>query len=187
MVTFVCNGCGKCCTSLGAHIKIERQLTDPDYYCRNGITSEVFPVHVQPEFVDEIDEEFTSGQWGTSGSRTGCIFMRKNPEGPGTVCAIYPTRPPICREFRCYHMVISDSHGDVAGRMVGRVDIQTTDPVLARIWNDTIRPLAVEAASRTQPDTSHSLMPSPLGSDPAWMQKVSAILASHGYRGEPVT
>ena len=187
MVTFVCNNCGKCCTSLGAYIKIERQLTEQDYYCRNGITGDVFPVHVQPEFADEIDGEFTSGKGGTSGSRTGCIFMRKNPERPGTVCAIYQTRPQICREFRCYHMVISDSHGNVAGRMVGRTDIQTADPVLARIWNDEIRPLVVEAVSRTPLDmSSHSLMPPPC-SNPAWMQKVSAILASHGYRGETVT
>ncbi|MGB8220108.1 MAG: YkgJ family cysteine cluster protein [Methanoregula sp.] len=185
MVTFDCDGCGKCCTSLGAYIRIERQLTEQDYYCRNGITDEVFPVHVQPEFADEIDEEFISGKWGTSGSRTGCIFMRKNPERPGAVCAIYPTRPQICREFRCYHMVIFDSRGGVAGRMIGRADIQTADPVLARIWIEEIRPLVIEAVSGTPPDTSH-LITLPSG-DPGWMQKVSAILASHGYRGEPVT
>jgi uncharacterized protein len=185
MVSFVCNGCGKCCTSLGAYIRIERQLTDRDYFCRNGITGEVFPVHVQPEFADEIYEEFTSGQWDGPNSRTGCIFMRKNPEGPGTVCAIYSTRPQICQEFKCYHMVISDSRGGVAGRMVGRTDIQTDDPVLARIWNDEIRPLAVKAVSGKSPDTSRPITP-PSG-DPVWIQKVSAILASHGYRGEPVT
>jgi hypothetical protein len=140
---------------------------------------------VQPGFSDEIDDEFTSGKWGTSGSRTGCIFMRKNPEGPGTVCAIYPTRPQICREFRCYHLVIVDSRGGVAGRMVGRADIQTADPDLARIWNDEIRPLDVEAVSGTPPDTSHLIAPP--SCDPVWMQKVSAILESHGYRGEPVT
>jgi len=102
MVPFVCNGCGKCCTSLGAYIGIERQLTEQDYYCRNGITGEVFPVHVQPEFADEIDEEFTSDPGNAPDSPKGCIFMRKNPEGPGTVCAIYATRPQVCREFRCY-------------------------------------------------------------------------------------
>jgi Fe-S-cluster containining protein len=186
MATFVCNNCGKCCVSLGAYMRIERQLTSGDYYCRNGITGEVFPVHVQPAFVDEIDEEFTSGSGEVPGSRTGCIFMRKNPEGPGFTCAIYPTRPPICREFRCYHMVISDSRGEVAGRMVGKTDIQTIDPVLAQIWNDKVKPLAVAAASRKPTDPFHGLISSPC-SDPAWIQKVSAILASHGYRAEPVT
>jgi len=172
MVSFVCDGCGKCCISLGAYIRIERQLAARDYYCRNGITGEVFPVHVQPEFADVIDEEFTSGQREAAGSPKGCIFMRKNPEGPGTVCAIYPTRPQICREFRCYHMVIFDSRGEIAGRMVGRADIQTSDSVLARIWKDEVKPLPCPASPR---------------SDPAWLERVLAILAFHGYRSEPVT
>jgi len=186
MATFVCNDCGKCCASLGAYIRIERQLTGGDYYCRNGITGEVFPVHAQPAFADEIDEEFTSGQWESPGFRTGCIFMRKNPEGPGTVCAIYATRPQVCREFRCYHMLIYNAGGTIAGRMVGHHDILTDDPDLARIWSDEVKPLAVAAVSPKPADRSPGLITSPC-SDPVWMQKVSAILASHGYRGEPVT
>jgi len=184
MAPFVCDGCGKCCKSLGGFFRIMRQLARGDYYCRNEITGEVFPVHVQSAFADEIDEEFTSGEWESPGSRTGCIFMRKNPDGPGVVCAIYPTWPQICREFRCYHMVIFDARGVVVGRMVGKTDIQTSDPVLARIWSDEIKPLAVAVASK-KPDPSHGLTASPC-SDPAWMQKVSALLASHGYRAEPV-
>ncbi|MFA5237861.1 MAG: YkgJ family cysteine cluster protein [Methanoregula sp.] len=184
MVHFACNGCGKCCTSLGAYIRIERQLTSRDYYCRNGITGEVFPVHVQPEFADEIDEEFTSGGTEAGGSRIGCIFMRKNPEGPGVSCAIYPTRPQICREFRCYHMVISDSKGEVVGRMVGRTDVQTADPVLARIWSDEVKSLPAPVRSDAGRPAAEPASPY---CDPAWMQRVSAILASHGYRGEPVT
>ncbi len=172
MEPFVCDGCGKCCTSLGAYIRIVRQLTEQDYYCKNGIKGEVFPVHVQPEFAEAINEEYISGHADTPGSRPGCTFLCRNPAGPGFVCAIYPTRPEICREFRCYHMVIRNSHGDVAGRMVGRADIQTSDPVLARIWNDEIKSLPYPA--------------SPC-SDPAWLQRVSAILASHGFCGEPVT
>ena len=186
MVTFVCNGCGKCCTSLGAYIRIERQLTNRDYYCRNGITGEVFPVHVQPEYADEIDEAFTSGQGDAPGSPKGCIFMRKNPERPGTICAIYATRPQVCREFRCYHLLIYDDRGTVAGRMVGHHDIQTDDPDLARIWSDEVKPLSIAVVSRKPADRSPDLISSPCN-DPVWMQKVSAILASHGYRGEPVT
>ena len=61
MVSFICDHCGKCCTSLGAYIRIERQLSEQDYYCKNTITGEVFPVHVAPEFAEEVDEDFTSG------------------------------------------------------------------------------------------------------------------------------
>jgi len=168
MEPFVCDHCGKCCASLGAYIKVERQLSEQDYYCKNMITGEVFPVHVTPGFAEEIDEDITSG---SAVSRPGCIFLRRNPGGPGQVCAIYPTRPRICREFRCYHMVIFNNMGESMGRMVGRADIQTADPVLARIWNEQVKSLPCTATP---------------GSDPGWMEQVLKILATHGYRGEVV-
>jgi Fe-S-cluster containining protein len=183
MAPFVCDGCGKCCTSLGTYIRIERQLTEQDYYCKNGITGEIFLVHVWPEFADEIDEEYTSGHADTFGSCPGCIFLCRNPAGPGFVCAIYPTRPQICREFQCYRMVIYDATGKVAGRMVGHIDIQTTDPVLARIWNDEVKSLPGPVGGDSGKTAKGSLS---LCTDPSWMRQVSAILASHGYRAEPV-
>ncbi|MFZ1898169.1 YkgJ family cysteine cluster protein [Methanoregula sp.] len=169
MVFFICDHCGKCCTSLGAYIRIERQLSEQDYYCKNTITEEVFPVHVAPEFAGELDEDITTG--AAACSRPGCVFLRRNPAGPGQVCAIYPTRPRLCREFRCYHMVIFNTRGEPAGRMVGRADIQTADPVLVRIWNDEVKPPPCPATP---------------WDEPAWVQRVYAILAKHGYRGEVV-
>ena len=65
-------------------------------------------------------------------------------------------------------MVIFNSSGEPAGRMVGRADIQTTDSVLARVWNDEVKPLPCPATP---------------WDDPAWVQRVYAILAKHGYRG----
>ena len=93
MAFFCCDNCGKCCTSLGIYIRIERQLTEQDYYCKNDITGELFPVHVQPEFAREIDEEYVSGIEATTKSRNGCVFHRRNPESPSFICAIYPSRP----------------------------------------------------------------------------------------------
>jgi hypothetical protein len=68
-------------------------------------------------------------------------------------------------------MVISDAKGAPVGRMVGRADIQTSDPVLARVWNEEVKPLPCPAAPAC---------------DPSWVERVSAILAAHGYRGETV-
>ncbi|MDD1701983.1 MAG: YkgJ family cysteine cluster protein [Methanoregula sp.] len=179
MVPFVCDGCGKCCTSLGAYIKIERQLTEQDFFCKNGITGEIFPVHVQPEFAEVVDERFTNGHADTTGSpRPGCVFLCRNPAGPGFVCAIYPTRPQVCREFRCCHMMIHNSKGAVVGRMVGNRDIQTADPILARIWSREVKSLPVPGKTASGPESPYS--------DPVWIQKANAILSSHGYRGEPV-
>ena len=49
MAEFVCDWCGKCCRSFGEFIRIERRLTERDYYCRYGINNDLVLVHVQPE------------------------------------------------------------------------------------------------------------------------------------------
>ena len=88
MVKFDCDWCGKCCASFGEFIKIEQQVTDRDYYCRYGITNEIFPVHVTPEFADAIADNFADAEpAGADQTRKGCIFSRKNPEGNDLACA----------------------------------------------------------------------------------------------------
>ncbi|MDO9324644.1 MAG: YkgJ family cysteine cluster protein [Methanoregula sp.] len=162
MVAFDCDGCGKCCASFGAFIKIERQLTGRDYYCRYGIKKELFLAHLEGEYADSQPPSPKEGE-----PAKGCPFMRKKPDGKGFACAIYTTRPRICREFRCYRMVIYHPDGQECGRIMGRNELKTLDEPLARIWKEQIVPL-------------------PHTDDGRWERSVIACLAAHGYRGEPV-
>jgi hypothetical protein len=158
MVKFECNRCGKCCRSFGEFIKIERQLSDRDYYCRYGIKNELFLAHIEGDHADTIDGK----------PEKGCPFMRKDPAGTGIACAIYATRPRICRDFRCYRMVIVNRAGLECGRIMGRNDLKTTDETLERIWKERIAPLL------------------PPHSDTRWENAVIDALAVHGYLGERV-
>jgi uncharacterized protein len=205
MAVFDCNWCGKCCQSFGEFIRIERQVTERDYFCRYGITDELFQVHVMPEFADEIEEEFEeSGGGKVVSSPQACVFSRKNPQGRGFACAIYPTRPTICREFLCYRMLIHHpASGEVRGRIIGINELRTHDEVLQAIWNDKIAHLPHPFA--TQHDSVlHSHGPGAqvahgheshihahvqgLGhaDDHEWVENVMSILATHGYMGDPV-
>jgi hypothetical protein len=205
MAKFDCDWCGKCCVSFGEFIKIERQLTEKDYYCRYGITGEIFPVHVQPEFADEIDEEFAdSDPKKTGSSRKGCIFMRKNPEGKGFACAIYPTRPNICREFECYRMLIHHQpDGEMRGKVIGINELRTHDEILAAIWNEKIAHLPhpfnnhhapAEHAHASGAPAAHGHDSHILahindlahGEDEEWVASVITVLAAHGYHADPV-
>jgi uncharacterized protein len=205
MAKFDCNWCGKCCASFGEFIKIERQLTERDYYCRYGITNEVFPVHVQPEFADEIEEEFTeSGPKGNDSTQKGCIFMRKNPEGKGFACAIYPTRPNICREFRCYRMLIHHPEsGETRGKVIGINELKTHDEILATIWNERIAHIPHPFTGHHAPSGNSPASGAPTahghdshilahihdlghGEDEEWVSAVITILAANGYHGDPV-
>ncbi len=140
MVKFECDFCGRCCASFGEFITVERQITDKDYFCRYGITHELFPVHVLPDYADKFADAFEEIQDAIKDApKKGCIFTQKNPAGPGYICMIYPTRPTICREFLCYRMLIKyHQTGEVRGKLIGINELRTQDEILAAIRKEKI-------------------------------------------------
>lgn len=203
MATFDCNWCGKCCSSFGEFIRIERQVTERDYFCRYGITDELFPVHVTPDFADEIGEEFEEFGGKVPEDHKGCVFMRKNPEGRGFACAIYETRPTICREFLCYRMLIHHpASGEVRGKVIGINELRSHDEILAAIWNDKIAHLPHPIQHHESVQHSHGpgtqvthghdahilahINDVRHADDHEWVENVLTILATHGYKGDPV-
>jgi hypothetical protein len=194
MVKFECDHCGKCCRSFGEFITIERQLSSRDYYCRFGITRELFLAHTEPEYADAIAEEYEQQEGsGEEMNRKQCIFLQKDRQSDGFTCAIYPARPRICREFQCYRMLIYNPRGELCGRVIGRNELRTTDEDLATLWKEKVAHIPPPSSSRPhQPPHKrmHKDAESPIhGShvnDSAWTGTVVAILRAHGYRGDPV-
>lgn len=173
MAEFTCDSCGKCCSSFGSFITIERQLNDRDYFCRYSLTRDLFPVHVNGEFSDEVSDRYCarSGTPSPTG-KSPCPFLCRNPEGTGFACAIYDSRPPVCREFRCYRMLIYNRDNRLIGKVIGAGEISTSDPALARLWKEQIA------------SVPHAHPPG--GNDPDWVKKVTALLAAHAFRGDAV-
>jgi uncharacterized protein len=167
MVAFDCDRCGKCCVSLGSIIKIERQLNDRDYYCRYNIDNSLFLAHVDQVFCDEIADEFANISIPAGPEKKPCRFLRKNRQGDGTVCSIYSTRPYICRDFRCYHVLICNRDGKTCGSVRGKNTLHTEDAVLRNLWEEQVVAIAY-------------------GDTAVWKKKVADILAEHGYRAESV-
>jgi Fe-S-cluster containining protein len=168
MAPFICDRCGKCCVSLGQSITIERQLNERDYYCRSKIDHAIFLAHVDEEFREEIADEFLAA--GSSPGDTGknpCRFLRRSPSGTRYCCAIYATRPKVCQDFLCYHMLIRTRDGAICGRVIGKTTLRTEDPELEQIWNVEVNPVPFTNALE-------------------WIKQVTAILAGHGYRAESV-
>jgi hypothetical protein len=69
-------------------------------------------------------------------------------------------------------MLIYNRKGEERGKVIGHNGIRTTDPALAQFWKEKV----------SQIHHAHSS----LASDPEWVGKVLAVLAAHGYRGDPV-
>lgn len=139
MARFACTRCGKCCISLGRHIRIERSLSAVQHYVRNAISGDLVPVTVHPDH-----RELYSGG---DGDAAWCPFLRKDPEGVA-VCTIYETRPQICRDFRCRTMVIYDREGNEAGYVSGTASLSSTDPVLIALWKDLAETAGTDRESR---------------------------------------
>lgn len=167
MGTFTCDKCGKCCTGLGRHIAILRQLNERDYYCRCAIDNSHFQASVDPAYREEVAEAYeTAGPVEQLQEAGRCIFLKKNADGPGFICAIHATRPAVCRGFRCYRMLIKNSAGEICGKIVGKNSLQSDDPVLDRLWKDQ-----VSAVSVADPES--------------WLKDVAAILGELGYSIDP--
>jgi Fe-S-cluster containining protein len=98
--------------------------------------------------------------------------MCKNQDGNGFTCAIHSTRPLVCREFRCYRMLIFNREGHPIGRVIGHNDIRTSDDVLTRLWKEKVVHLPHAHSS--------------CANDPEWVTMVTGILEKNGYRGDPV-
>jgi Fe-S-cluster containining protein len=155
MVEFTCTRCGKCCVSLGRHLTQERSMSPVHHYCRNGITGEIVPVTISPEYRTTYTDGERDDSW--------CPFLRKNPDETFT-CTIYDTRPRICREFRCRTMAIYTSEGRETGTVSGRKTLSTDDPELKRLW------IELTGTGNT--------------ADPAFFERLRHELARHGYRVE---
>lgn len=130
MAQFVCTRCGKCCKSLGRHIRIERSISSAQHSCRVAVTGELVPVVVHPQH----RYLFSSGEQDPA----WCPFLRKEGENRFT-CTIYETRPRLCRDFRCRTMVIYDRDGREAGYVKGRRSLVTRDPGLESAWREIPR------------------------------------------------
>ncbi len=154
--------------SLGLHITIERQLNDRDYYCRSAIDNAIFLANVDPAYRDEIADEFAdAGSDHPTHGNKSCRFLRKNQDGEGTGCAIYASRPKVCRDFRCYRMLIRNREGAVCGRVIGKNTLRTEDSALEKLWNEQVAAIPYR-------DTA------------SWLTKVTGILVDHDYRADPV-
>jgi Fe-S-cluster containining protein len=130
MAEFVCTRCGKCCISLGKHIRIERSLSPIQHYCRIGITGDIIPVTIAPEHREiHATGERDSG-W--------CPFLRRDSSGTFT-CTIHGSRPAICRDFRCRTMVIYDREEREAGYVSGKSSLTTSDSRLDGLWKELLR------------------------------------------------
>jgi Fe-S-cluster containining protein len=91
-----------------------------------------------------------------------CPFLRRDPEKETAVCTIHDSRPGICREYRCWRLLVVDERGRRAGRVKYRNTLRSDDTVLRDLWARYIQP--IETADEA-----------------AWEEEVRRLLGRAGY------
>lgn len=136
MAEFTCTRCGKCCISLGRHIRITKSTSQFSHTLHVKVSGETRPVLVEPGYRDLF-----LSRSAPSYENGWCPFLRKTGDGIH-VCTIYSSRPLICRSFRCCTLRIFDGAGREIGKVKGRRSLSTDNPDLERIWAEEILPFS---------------------------------------------
>ncbi|HMK15491.1 MAG TPA: YkgJ family cysteine cluster protein [Methanomicrobiales archaeon] len=158
MAVFECSRCGLCCMNFGELIRIERELSDIEFYCRFLVTNELFRARVMPEwreaFADTAEVD-AHPAW--------CRFLRRSPDGRGYVCTVHDSNASICKDFRCCVMRIYDRAGTQVGKVGGNRSLFSENEELKQIFREKVMDL--EAPSLRE-----------------WLARAAGALTSAGYR-----
>lgn len=127
---FECSQCGECCSHLGLVFQIIEQRGDYAFLLRNQYTGATHQVSVSPGLYHLYDNRQIFEE-----RPEACPLFRFNPDTGLYYCTVHLTRPDICREYGCWRFLITDGHGNRAGRIMGTRHLHTEDPGLRQLWD----------------------------------------------------
>jgi uncharacterized protein len=156
-VVFECQQCGECCHHMGQVHAIKEIHGRFSFLINNEYTGEKTAVTVDEDkrtlFID--NSIFTEHP-------EACPFLRYRVEDGKACCTVHHTRPAICREYGCWRLLILNSRGSRAGRIMYQRSFFSDEENLTWLWRSCIEPL-------NEAD------------DLLWEEKITRILVNAGY------
>ena len=156
-MTFVCQCCGDCCSTMGEIISIQEQIGCYEFRIRYT-DGEERVVSLDPdkrELFHDLKERDKKS--------LACPFLRQQ-EPDKRICTVHASRPELCRMYLCSRILVLRKDGKKAGRVLhGTRFFTTEDGTLLDLWGRTIR------------DT-------PIPDDNQWEKNVEDIFSRAGYR-----
>jgi hypothetical protein len=143
---------------MGRVHEIKETLSDSKFLVNNQYTGEKTAV-----MVDTDKQRLFADKKIVSDLPEACPFLRYQQEDGMAYCTVHLTRPEICRDYGCWRLLVLNSRGSRAGRIMYQRSFFSDDAELSRLWNECIDPLI-------EPD------------DKIWDEKVTFILIKAGYR-----
>ncbi len=132
-MSFTCQQCGECCSSMGEIIEITEQAAPTIFTIRYTTTNEQRTVVVD---ADKKDLFFSQGIPAIR--HLACPFLREKMPGK-RICMVHDSRPELCRQYSCFRVLVADQSGKRIGRVWdGSRYFTTADPALRELWNRDI-------------------------------------------------
>jgi Putative zinc- or iron-chelating domain len=154
---FECFQCGDCCEHLGLVYKIKEDYGGFRFLIHNNYTGEETAVSVDPDKRDLFMDKSIFKRLPNT-----CPFFRHQPGSEKTCCTVHLTRPEICREYRCWRLLILNHRGRRVGKIQYIRTLCSADPSLIKLWNSCIE-------DHREPD------------DRIWEDRMVGILTKAGY------
>jgi hypothetical protein len=154
---FECSQCGECCSHLGLVHIIQEDYGDYRFLVNNQYTGEKTTVAVDPDKIALFSDKSIFLE-----RLEACPFLRYDRARTKGYCTVHLTRPEICRDYGCWHLLILDAGGKRAGRIMGQRHLASEDDALTRLFEEHVNHLV-------EPD------------DAAWDERVIRVLVAAGY------
>ena len=156
-MTFTCQRCGECCSTMGEIISIHEEIAPFTYRIWYSTTFEERVVTIDPDKRDL----FLSGKPAME-LPLACPFLRKR-SASEVVCTVHQSRPELCRQYSCFRLLVLGTDGKKIGRFLeGTRYFTSTSPDILKIWDK-------EGANLNDLDDSE------------WEDAVDLIFSRNGY------
>jgi len=136
---FECQQCGECCSHLGLVHIIHKDLGNHRFIVNNQYTGEKTTVTIDPDKYELFRDKSIFSE-----RPEACPFFRYDMRAAKGYCTVHLTRPEICRDYGCWRILILDSGGKRAGRIMCQRHLASEDDALTRLFeeqiNDVIEP-----------------------------------------------
>lgn len=156
-MVFECQQCGECCHHMGQVHKIRETLSEVEFLVNNQYTGQKTVV-----IVDQDKHNLFFDKSIFLEQPEACPFLRYHKVDRKAYCTVHLTRPEICRDYGCWRLLILNSQGKRAGRIMYQRAFFSDDAVLTKLWNECMDPLE-------EPD------------DELWDEKITSLLINAGY------
>jgi uncharacterized protein len=155
-MTFVCQLCGECCSTMGEIISIQEKTGAAEFRIKYTTTGIEQLVTLDPDKRDLFFQK-------TMRSRMACPFLRDQTPGK-VICTVHHSLPDLCRQYTCFRVLILNAERKRIGRvMEGTRHVTATDSRLHEIWQRECHRLDILDEER-------------------WEEEIALIFTREGYR-----